>query len=141
MHWGPPEPVINRQPICLLCSSSNSLQPCGLWPARLLSPWDFPGKNPGVGSPSLLQGIFPTQELNLSLLHCRKIFVIHSLNTVYVSISVSTFIPWYPYICSLCLCLYFCFVNKDHLYHFARFHIHALIYGICFSLSDSLHSV
>ena len=58
-----------------------------------------------------------------------------------MSISVSTFIPWYPYICSLCLCLYFCFVNKDHLYHFARFRIHALIYGICFSLSDSLHSV
>ena len=60
---------------------------------------------------------------------------------MYESISVSTFIPWYPYICSLCLCLYFCFVNKDHLYHFARFHIHALIYSVCFSLSDLLHSV
>ena len=21
-------------------------------------------------------------------------------------------LPWYPYICSLCLCLYFCFANK-----------------------------
>jgi len=28
---------------------------------RLLCPWDFPGKNTGVGSHSLLQGIFPTQ--------------------------------------------------------------------------------
>ena len=28
-----------------------------------------------------------------------------------------------------------------HLYHFSRFHIHALIYDICFSLSDILHSV
>ena len=28
-----------------------------------------------------------------------------------------------------------------HLYHFSRFHIHALIYDICFSLSDLLHSV
>ena len=28
-----------------------------------------------------------------------------------------------------------------HLYHFSRFHIHALIYDICFSLSDWLHSV
>ena len=28
-----------------------------------------------------------------------------------------------------------------HLYHFSRFHIHALIYNICFSLSDLLHSV
>ena len=30
-------------------------------------------KNTGVGSPSLLQGIFPTQELNRGLLHCRQI--------------------------------------------------------------------
>ena len=31
--------------------------------------------------------------------------------------------------------------NPVHLYHFSRFHIHALIYNICFSLSDLLHSV
>ena len=30
-------------------------------------------KNIGVGSLSFLQGIFPTQELNWSLLHCRRI--------------------------------------------------------------------
>ena len=30
-------------------------------------------KNTGVGSLSLLQGIFPTQELNWALLHCRWI--------------------------------------------------------------------
>ena len=30
-------------------------------------------KNTGVGSISLLQGIFPTQESNWSLLHCRQI--------------------------------------------------------------------
>ena len=30
-------------------------------------------KNTGVGSLSLLQGIFPTQELNQGLLHCRWI--------------------------------------------------------------------
>ena len=28
-----------------------------------------------------------------------------------------------------------------HLYHFSRFHIYVLIYDICFSLSDLLHSV
>ena len=28
-----------------------------------------------------------------------------------------------------------------HVYHFSRFHIHTLIYDICFSLSDLLHSV
>ena len=40
---------------------SDSLQPHGLLPARLLCPWDSPGQNPAVGSHSLLQGIFPTQ--------------------------------------------------------------------------------
>ena len=33
---------------------SNSLQPRGLWPTRLLCPWDFPGKNTGVVCHSLL---------------------------------------------------------------------------------------
>ena len=33
----------------------------------------LPGKNTRVNSHSLLQGIFPTQELNPSLLHCRQI--------------------------------------------------------------------
>ena len=40
-------------------------------PARLPGPWDSPGKNTGVVSHSLLQGIFPTQGLNPGLLHCR----------------------------------------------------------------------
>ena len=35
---------------------------------RLLYPWDSPGKNTGVGCHVLLQGIFPTQGLNLCLL-------------------------------------------------------------------------
>ena len=39
----------------------------------LYSPWHSPGQNTGVGSPSLLQWIFPTQELNWGLLHCRWI--------------------------------------------------------------------
>ena len=48
---------------------SSSLRPHGLYPARLLCPWDFPGKNTGVGCHFLLQGIFLTQGSNLSLLH------------------------------------------------------------------------
>ena len=35
------------------------------------SPWDASGKNTGVGSHFLLQGIFSTQELNPGLVHCR----------------------------------------------------------------------
>ena len=34
----------------------------------LLCPWDFPSKNTGVGYHFLLQGIVPTQGLNLHLL-------------------------------------------------------------------------
>ena len=43
---------------------TDSSQPHGLWPTRLLCPWDSPGKNPGVGGHSLLQGVFLTQEPN-----------------------------------------------------------------------------
>ena len=47
---------------------SNSLRPHGLY-----SPWNFLDQNTGVGSPSLLQGIFPAQGLNPGLPHCRQI--------------------------------------------------------------------
>ena len=58
-------------------SVSRSVVPDSLWPhglqsTRLLCPWDFPGKDSGVGCHFLLQGIFPTQGLNLGLLHCRQ---------------------------------------------------------------------
>ena len=59
-----------------LCSSvqfsrsvmSNSLQPHELQPTRLLCSWNYPSKNTGVGCHFLLQGIYLTQGLNLSLL-------------------------------------------------------------------------
>ena len=41
--------------------------------SSVLCPWDFAGKNTGVGCHFLLQQIFRTQELNLGLLHCRQI--------------------------------------------------------------------
>ena len=37
-------------------------------PGRLLCPWNFPGKNTGVGCYFLLQGIFLTKGSNLNLL-------------------------------------------------------------------------
>ena len=61
-------------PDLLHCSKSClTLKQHGLQPARLLCPWDFSGKNTGVGCHFLLQGIFPTQGSNLDLLHCRQI--------------------------------------------------------------------
>ena len=52
---------------------SNSLRPHGLQPTRLLCPWNSPGQNTGMGSLSLLQGIFPTQGSNPGLPHCRRV--------------------------------------------------------------------
>ena len=45
----------------------DSMRSHGLQPARLLCPWNSPGKNTGVGSHSLLQGSNP------GLLHYRQI--------------------------------------------------------------------
>ena len=58
---------------CVCVVMSDSLWPHGLQPARLLRPWDSPGKNSRVGCHFLLQWIFPTQGLSPDLLHCRKI--------------------------------------------------------------------
>ena len=52
---------------------SDSLQPRGLQPARLLCLQNSPDKNTGVGHHALLQRLFPTQGSNPSLLHCRQI--------------------------------------------------------------------
>ena len=60
---------------------SDFLWPHGLQPTRLLCPWDFPGKNTGVGCHSLLQGSFDPglkpaspawQAYSLPLRHLRN---------------------------------------------------------------------
>ena len=56
---------------------SNSLRPHRL-PTRLLHPWDFPGKNTGVGCHFLLQEIFLTQGLKPGLSNCRH--TLHNLS-------------------------------------------------------------
>ena len=43
------------------------MQPHGLY-----TPWNSPGQHTGVGSLSLLQGVFPTQGSNPGLPHCRR---------------------------------------------------------------------
>ena len=48
--------VCARACVCAHSVVSNSLRPHGLYPARLLCPWDFSGKNTGVGCHFLLQG-------------------------------------------------------------------------------------
>ena len=64
----------------LPCPPPGDLPDPGIEPMSPVLPVRFfttepPGKpkNTGVGSPALLQGIFPIQELNQGLLHCRQI--------------------------------------------------------------------
>ena len=52
-------------------SESHSVMSDSLPSHGLYSPWDSPGQNTGVGSLSLLQGIFPTQGSNPGLPPCR----------------------------------------------------------------------
>ena len=68
---------------------SDYLQLHGLQSTKLLYLWDSPSKNTGVGSHSLLQGIFLTQGSNLGLPHYRQILydLSHqeSLYSIYLS--------------------------------------------------------
>ena len=88
---------------------SNFLQPHGLLPARFPCPWNSPGKNPGVGSRSLLQRIFPTQGSNLGLLHRKQILycLSHQGSPEILLITIYSFVLLWP----LFKCLYF-FKNK-----------------------------
>ena len=65
---------------CVSMSSSRDLPNPGIEPRfptlqvdSLLSEPPGKSKNTGVGSLSILQGIFPIQKSNQSLLHCRQI--------------------------------------------------------------------
>ena len=60
---------------------SNASQLYGPKLTRLLCPWNFPGKNTGMGCHFLLQGIFPIQGSNPSLL-CLLHWQVGSLPTV-----------------------------------------------------------
>ena len=66
LSWSSGQPPKDR-------SESRSVVSDSLQPHGLHSPWNSPGQNTGVGSLSLLQGIFPTQGSNPGLLHCRWI--------------------------------------------------------------------
>ena len=54
-------------------SENHSVMSDSLPPHGLHGLWNSPGQNTEVGSLSLLQGIFLTQESNRCLLHSRRI--------------------------------------------------------------------
>ena len=68
---------LNESVLCIrqpkYWSFSFSISPSNEYSGSLNSPWNSLGQNAGVGSLSLLQGIFPTQGSNPGLPHCRQI--------------------------------------------------------------------
>ena len=50
-----------------------TLRPCGAQPARLLCPWDSPGRNTGVGGHALLQGNIPDPGIRPTSLTSPKL--------------------------------------------------------------------
>ena len=71
--YKPPRIAEMKTPNILKWSESHSVVSNSLGSHGLYCPWNSPGQNTGVGNLSLLQGIFPTQESNWGLLHCRRI--------------------------------------------------------------------
>ena len=75
VHQGFCAPHLTTLHACVLSSFSHvqlfaAYSPTyGLYPARLLCPWDSPGKSTGMGCHVLLRGIFPTQRSNPHLWH------------------------------------------------------------------------
>ena len=51
-----------------------------LWSHGWYSPWNSPGQNTGVGSLSLLQGIFPTQGSNPGSIHPHCRWILYQLS-------------------------------------------------------------
>ena len=61
--------LLTLRPVCV-CVCAKLLQSCslrlhGLYPTRILCPWDSPGKNTRMDCHALLQDIFPTPISNL----------------------------------------------------------------------------
>ena len=103
--------------LMLSCSVvSNSLQPHGLQPIRLLCPRYFPGKSTGVGCHFFLQGIFLIQRSNpcllVSCISCigRQIFHCWAIGKtcvyVYLDMCVCVCVCVYIYIyIYICICI------------------------------------
>ena len=63
IHWTPSVCHERKVKVSL---TRISFWPHGLQPARLLCPWNFPGKNTGVGCPSLQGSSWPREPILIS---------------------------------------------------------------------------
>ena len=93
---------------------SDSWRPHGSWPARLLCPWDYSGKNTKVGCHFLLQGVFPpTDGTFVSCISCVGRQVLYHCDTWEAGFVVSWATPkllhlWKMYTRGvLCVCMFY----------------------------------
>ena len=97
--------------------------------------------------PSHPSRLLPSPSLS-SLSHVANSHWLSVLHMVmYVSMLFSPYLPHSPSSPTSCVhksilnvCISIAALQIVHQYHLSRFHIYALVYGICFSLSDLLHS-
>ena len=76
---------------------SDSLQPHGLEPTRLLCPWNSPGRNTGVACHFFLQVIFLTQGSNLGLPHrSQTLYCLSHQGSHYTPIKMKTYPRCHP---------------------------------------------
>ena len=114
--------------------------------------------HPHISSLLCLPPILPIPPLQVDTKHgadlpvlcgCFPLVIYFTFGSVYMSMTLSHFVPAYPspfpcpQVHSLCLRLYSCPAPRFFrtIFFFFRFHIYVLAYGICFSLSDLLHRV
>ena len=88
---------------CTCSGASDSLRPHGLQPARLLCPWDSPGKNTGVGCHAFLLFHY-VEDLNFDL----KVFLLFTIFVCDFGVVLGRFFSFFSYLT---------------LFHFLRFHI------------------
>ena len=86
---------------------------------------DSPGKNTGIRSHSLLQGIFLTQGLNPGLLHCRQILyhLSHQGNPA-SSVQFSSVAQLCPTLCNPMDCIMPGFLVHHQLPELTQTHVH-----------------
>ena len=81
---------------CTIKVKATQLCPTLCYPMEFSSPWNSLGQNTGVGSHSLLWGIFPTQGSNPGFPHCRQIlYHLSHQGSLYPTSHVRLFVtPW-----------------------------------------------
>ena len=102
-----------------------------------MGPWDFPGKNTGMGCHFLLKGIFLIMGLNLCLLHWKPLLYCWDTREAHVCVLL-----WTLYKCYTCYFETYIFFFKDNcsflLTWMGLVNLFLMHYTINISLSENI---